>query len=385
MPEMGEPNRLQRIDLLVPELFAQEGGIQVYSRTLLRGLRQIRPHTQLRVFIRNDSPADLPGPGWSGITFHPAAGSNRRLLTDLFADYRRHRPDLLFATHPHFAPLQRLHHRISAVPCWCSAHGIDVWTLRLGLMRWGLGGLQRLLPVSRFTADQLRRLLAQRCPPLSILANSYDEGRFRPGPRSPLLLQRYGLRPDQPVIFSLSRLSYADRYKNIEALIDALPALLPRFPDLRLLVGGDGDDLARLQHQAMARGVGPQVTFTGPLAESELADHHRLATVFALPSEKEGFGIVFLEAMACGRPTLAGDRDGSVDPLADGAHGLLVDPRLPLAPPLQALLEGRGERLWFSPEALSESVARQFGFAAFCKRLDALLRPLEQPPAPARF
>lgn len=381
---MIAPRTLQRIDLLIPELFAHEGGIQAYSRTLLQALRQIRPHTQLRVFIRNDAATDLPGSDDSGITFHPAGRSNRRLLTDLLSATLQHRPDLLLSTHPHFAALQRLHQRITGVPSWCSAHGIDVWTLRPGLRRWGLGGLQRLLPVSRFTADQLRRLLGRRCPPLTILPNSYDDRRFRPGPRSPLLLQRYGLRPDQPVIFTLSRLSRSDRYKNIEALIDALPALLSRFGDLRLIVAGDGDHRSHLQAHAVALGVAPQVTFTGLLAESEVAEHHRLASVFALPSEKEGFGIVFLEALACGRPTLAGNRDGSTDPLADGAHGLLVDPRLPLAPPLQALLEGRGERLWFSPESLSESVARSFGFAAFCGQLEALLRLLEQQPAPGR-
>lgn len=73
---------------------------------------------------------------------------------------------------------------------------------------------------------------------------------------------------------------------------------------------------------------------TGHIADAELADHYRLATPFALPSEREGFGIVFLEALGCGRPVLAGNRDGSVDPLANGWLRLSGGS----APALQALL-----------------------------------------------
>jgi phosphatidylinositol alpha-1,6-mannosyltransferase len=370
---MSRDHRLQQIDLLVPELFSNEGGIQTYSRTLLRALHAVRPELRLRVFIRNDQPDQLPAHGWPGIEFHAASGSSLRMAVALLAASRRRRPDLLFSTHPNFAPLQWLHHRLTAAPSWCSAHGIDVWSLPSGLTRWSLARLQRLLPVSRFTAERLRQQLGRRCPPLTVLANSYDQRRFTPGPRPPAMLQRYGLRPEQPLIFTLSRLSVFDRYKNIDRLIEALPALLLHWPDLCLMVAGEGDDRPRLQHITQRLGLSSQVIFTGRVSDAELVDHYRLATLFALPSQKEGFGIVFLEALGCGLPTLAGNRDGSCDPLADGAHGLLVDPCLPLAPPLQALLERRGPDLWFQPERLSTAVAERFGFLALCSELDQLL------------
>ena len=373
----GRTGRLQSVDLLVPELFAADGGIQVYSRTLICALRTLRPHLQLRVFCRNDHPHHLPESEWEGIEWHLAAGSRRRFVRDLLQATRRRRPQLLFSTHVHFALLLCLHHRVTGVPGWCSAHGIEVWDLARGPSCWALGCLQRLLPVSRFTAERLQDQLGGRCPVMSLLPNSFDAGRFTPNNPPISLMRRYGLQPDQPLIVSLSRLSTQDRYKHLDRLIEALPPLLTRWSGLRLLIAGDGELRFSLQALAASLGVAHAVIFTGRVGETELVDHLRLASVFALPSSGEGFGIVFLEALACGLPVLAGDCDGSCDPLADGVHGLLVDPHLPLAPPLMALLEGRGEPLWFDPSRLSAAVERAFGFEAFCSRLDTLLNQLE--------
>lgn len=374
----SRPRKLSSIDLLVPELFASEGGIQSYSRNLILALQAQRPELRLRVFIRNDRPHQLPPGGWPGISFHAASGSSLRMAGALLVATMRCRSDLLLSTHPNFASLQWLHHRLTGIPSWASAHGIDAWGLRPGPTAWSLARLQALLPVSRFTAERLRQQLDLSCPPLLLLPNSFDATRFTPGPRPMALLQRHGLQPDQPLILTLSRLSSFDRYKNIDGLIGALPALLPRWPDLRLMVAGEGSDRQRLEQIAHGLGVGDRVLFPGLLPSHELVDYYRLATVFALPSEKEGFGIVFLEAMGCGLPTLAGNRDGSCDPLADGAHGLLVDPRLPLAPPLDALLAGQGRPLWFDPPALAAVVGAAHGFPAFCARLEQLLSTLEQ-------
>ncbi|MCP9825029.1 glycosyltransferase family 4 protein [Synechococcus sp. EJ6-Ellesmere] len=368
---------MKPIDLLLPELFAADGGIQRYSRTLIQALQVVQPHAPLRVFIRNDHPQHIPTKPWPGISWHPARGSSARMARSLARAARNQRPQLLLSTHPNFAPLQVLHHKLTGSPSWCSAHGIEVWDLRRGPKRWALARLQRLLPVSRFTAARLQLQLGAGCPPIGVLPNSFDQTRFSPGARSPQLLQRYGLHSGQPLILSLSRLSQADAYKNLHKLIEALPALLARWPALRLLIAGEGDDKPRLQSLANQMGVGQQVIFSGRIAEAELADHHRLATVFALPSTGEGFGIVFLEALGCGRPVLAGNRDGSLDPLGDGRFGLLVDPHLPLAPALASLLARQGEDLWFQPQALAQAVGEAFGFVAFCERLDAQLATLE--------
>lgn len=357
------------IDLVLPELFARPGGIQRYSLTLIQALREVRPTAGLRVFIRNDHPGHLPAQAWPGVQWYPCRGSNLRLARALWRSRSKREHRLLICTHLNLSPLLVP----LGLPLWISAHGIEAWELSNPLHRWAIRRSQRLLPVSRFTSDRLQQLLGSSCPPLSLLPNCVDVARFSPGPRPIPLLGRYGLHPQQPLLLTLTRLSRADRYKHIDALIRALPPLLQQWPDLRLMVIGDGDDRPRLQRIAQDLGLTDAVIFTGALPDQELVAHYRLATVFALPSEKEGFGIVFLEALACGLPVLAGNRDGSVDPLADGAFGLLVDPRLPLAPPLHALLQRQGDPLWFQPANLAQVMAERFSFSSICRILDQLL------------
>ena len=89
---------------------------------------------------------------------------------------------------------------------------------------------------------------------------------------------------------------------------------------------GSGNDRQRLESLAREVGVADIVIFAGQVAATEVPDYYALADVFAMPSTGEGFGIVFLEAAAHGLPVIGGNRDGSVDALADGAVGIPVDP-----------------------------------------------------------
>lgn len=376
----------RRLLLLSPELLTADGGIAAYGRTLARGLSQVLPQARITALALLDNPAAepdaqrrLPGISWEGFGDRPRV--LQRLVFALAAarELLCGRVDLLIATHAHFAPLAVLLGRLTRTPVWISAHGIEVWHLERPWRRLALAGADRLLPVSRFTAECLGHQLGVHCPPLALLPNSYDHGVFTPGPRPPALLARYGLSAEQPLIFCLTRLSAREPYKNVQGLIEAMPTLLERWPDLRLLIGGEGDDRPRLMALVEALDLQGCVLFAGRLADGELPDHYRLATVFALPSSGEGFGIVFLEALGCGRPVLAGNRDGSVDPLADGVLGCLVDPQQPLADPLAALLARRGPQLWFEPESLSAAVAERFAFPAFCRRLEDLLADLGVP------
>lgn len=375
-------NRLRRgptIDLVVPELYARDGGIQIYSRNLIDALLQLLPPAvRLRVFVRNDTPQQRPlqldprlellACGHRSPVLAIAHFNALRLLSLL-----RGRPLLKISTHVQFAPIQLLLSRLAGCPAWASAHGIEVWNLKPGLRRWAIRRLDSLLPVSDYTAQQLSRQFGTACPPLLRLPNTYDDQQFQPGPRPAHLLQRYGLRPDQPLIFCLTRLTIADRYKRVRDLIEAMPMLLQRWPHLCLLIGGTGNDLPLLRDQVERMGLTRKVLLPGRIDPEELADHFRLASVFAMPSEKEGFGIVFLEAAGCGVPVLAGNRDGSVDALQGGRLGCLVDPRQPLAPSLQALLEGLGDPLWHEPRELSAAVQAAYGKAAFQQRLRELL------------
>ena len=370
-----------RILLLLPEAWGHDGGVQAYGRGLLQSLREARPGALIEVISVLDRPDQCPpallrDPALQlqGLGGGPRWRWEPQLLGAALAAAGR-RPGLVLAAHVHLAPAALLAARRAGVEAWLTAHGKEVWGLPRGVRRSSLRRVDRLLPVSRYTASQLQPLLRGRRspPPCSVLPNAYDPGRFHPGPRPPALLQRYGLGPQTPLLFSLTRLSVADRPKRIERLIEAMPELRRLHPDLRLLIGGDGDDRPRLQELAARLGLTGSVLLPGRLADDELADHFRLATVFALPSSKEGFGIVFLEALGCGCPVLGGNRDGTADPLQDGRLGALVDPDAPLVPPLDRLLRRQGPPLWFEPEALAAATATAFGEAARSRALAALL------------
>lgn len=347
-----------RVLVLAPQVWSADGGVQRYGRSLLAALAQVRPEARVELQTLLDRPTSWPR--WLALVAAALATTRRR-------------PQLVLCTHLHLAPIGWLAARLAGASLWISVHGIEAWRPLDGLRRLALSRADLLLPVSRITAARLRSQLGVQCPPLTLLPNTYDAERFSPGHPSVALLERYGLFPGQLVVFSLSRLSRGDHAKHLDRLITAMVKLRRSHPRLMLLIGGDGDDRARLLALVEDLGLQGSVLLPGRIADQELADHYRLASVFALPSEKEGFGIVFLEALGCGRPVLAGNRDGSVDPLADGRFGCLVDPRQPLAGPLAALLECRGEPLWFQPEELASAVAEQFGFGAFCRRLEQLL------------
>ena len=134
------------------------------------------------------------------------------------------------------------------------------------------------------------------------------------------LLERYRLE-DACVLMTVARLWPGDIYKGVDVTIRALPQIAKAFPTVKYVVIGRGDDQPRLAQLAIDLGVADRVVFAGFVPDEALIDHYRLADVYVMPS-KEGFGIVYLEAMACGVPVIAGDDDGSADPLQDGASGL---------------------------------------------------------------
>jgi phosphatidylinositol alpha-1,6-mannosyltransferase len=129
------------------------------------------------------------------------------------------------------------------------------------------------------------------------------------------------------VLLTVGRLASTERSKGHEPIFAILPALRARFPDLVYVIAGDGDDRERLEARARELGLGQEaVRFLGYVPDDELPDLYRLADLFVMPSATEGFGIVYLEAAACGLRVLGGAGDGSNDAIQDARVGATVDP-----------------------------------------------------------
>ncbi|WP_165499812.1 glycosyltransferase family 4 protein [Pedobacter frigidisoli] len=210
------------------------------------------------------------------------------------------------------------------------AHGIEVWR---NLSPWKKSFLRKhveIWAVSEYTASILIAKHGIAPEAIQILNNCLDPYFNIPAQfeRPSYLLKRHGIKKKQPVLLSVSRLSSSELYKGYDIIINATKNLIKDFPDLKYLIAGKADpqERKRLEELIKTLGLENQVFLLDFISHNELVDYLLLADLFVMPSKKEGFGIVFIEAAACGCTVLAGNQDGSRDALLNGQLGLLVNP-----------------------------------------------------------
>ncbi len=321
----------------MPELAQGGSGIEAYSLCFLKALTDRVGADSVTIVTKHDASQALsrkfPGINGAGSGAVPLWLRTAGLAALATSKALRHRPDLIISTHLNFTPLARQLKRRLKIPYWTSLHGVEAWGLADASRRRGVVEADLLLPVSRYTRDVVAKELELPPERFCVLPNAFDPDEFRISTKPDYLLQRYGLSPDQPVILTVGRLSSTERYKGHDRILRILSevrsqwsAVSGRSSDLRYLVVGDGDDRPRLEALAEELGVREMVIFAGKVPAEELCDHYNLCDVFAMPSTGEGFGIVFLEALACGKPVIAGNKDASRDAVLDGELGVLIDP-----------------------------------------------------------
>ena len=362
-----------RIHLWAPGFSVFGGGIAAFSGELAVALRDGGHDTVL--WGRDDRDGEWAGLRLRGTGAMPRKTRATAFAARILAAACAERPGLVISSHLNFGPVASLARRLAAIPYALVAHGIDVDPGLSAARRRALAGADGVWAVSRWTAGRLRSLdvPGER---IRLLPNTVSDAEFFPAPRSTALQQRYGIAPDEKVVLTVARLETGEAYKGYDKVLQAIPAVSNAVGKVRYLVVGKGGDAARLRQMASDLGIAGNLTLCGFVPQAELADHYRLADVFAMPSDGEGFGIVFLEAMACGVPVLGGNRDGTVDALDDGKLGRLVDPRdaAAIAGGLVELLQGKGPALWFHPGALREACLQRHGRKAFRGHLrEALL------------
>ncbi len=315
--------------LITSDAYGCSGGIAQYNRDLAEALSGMAGTHHVRVVARNLHFGVGPLPtsisfeilGTGGISnFFRAVG--RQFLE---------RWDLVICGHINLLPFAVVGAWLSSCPVVLMAYGIDVWEPpRSRLARWLARRVDAVWSISEYTRLRAGQWLA------------IDPARYRLLPNA-IRLDRYGTREvigakaarfrgnATHMILTLGRLASSERYKGIDEVLEVLPAILPAYPGLRYVVAGDGDDRPRLERRVSELGLKDHVYFPGFIGEEDKADLYRLADVFAMPGRGEGFGFVFLEAMACGTPVLASTRDGSFEAVRFGELGLAIDPDDPIA------------------------------------------------------
>jgi phosphatidylinositol alpha-1,6-mannosyltransferase len=275
------------------------------------------------------------------------------------------RIDVVFCGHLSMAPLAATIAQLVRAQLWIQVHGVEAWQELSGLYRRPIESATLITAVSRDTRQRLLKWVDIDLARVKVLPNTVDSG-FQPGPKPDYLLDRYQLR-GQKILLTVSRLSRWDTYKGHDRVIRVLPRLLINHPELIYLVIGSGDGRSQLEDFCAQTGVENKVRFIGEVPTAELPDHFRLADVFVMPSTGEGFGIVFLEAIASGIRVIGGNADGSVDALCGSALGTMIDPHDDKA--LVAALDAA-----LAKPATHDNRSHQFRPRKFSEHLWAILR-----------
>jgi asparagine synthase (glutamine-hydrolysing) len=210
------------------------------------------------------------------------------------------------------------------------AHGIEAWKSFKGLQKRMLTRCDHILSVSEHTKDVLLKCNGLSPARIQVLNNCLDPFLLKPlqAEKDPCLLEKYGIEKEDVVLMTLTRLSSSERYKGYDIVIESLQELIKKNPAFKYLIIGKYDhaEKRRLDQLIRKAGLESRVVFTGFVPDEELSRHFNLADIYIMPSEKEGFGIVFIEAMYYNKPVIAGNKDGSKDALLNGKLGVLVDP-----------------------------------------------------------
>ena len=374
------------------EVFGCEGGIQSYIQDVLRAYSQLasqpdQPTMVADVFLLRDSPADHSLKD-SCFTYHYFKGESPqsfageaplahpmiqrvRLTLALAAYLIRHRPDRVFCGHINLSAMVAQLCRSLKIPYTVLTYGKEVWYELSPKEKQALARADRIWTISRYSRDLAHQANQLPKAKFDMLPCVVDGSIFTPGPPALDLIERYGLQNSR-VLTTVARLWPGDIYKGVDVTIRALPEIAKAFPTVKYVVIGRGDDQPRLAQLAADLGVAERVIFAGFVPDDALIDHYRLADVYVMPS-KEGFGIVYLEAMACGVPVIAGDDDGSADPLQDGRMGWQVPHRNSEAVAIACIeaLSGKDQRCnapWLRQESLAS-----FSASALVTRLSKLL------------
>jgi glycosyltransferase involved in cell wall biosynthesis len=367
----------KKLHIWSPNIFGFKGGIQVYLGFFLKALQNSPDNLSAYFFIKHDFSNQSVSCKFKNTKFYFFGNWPSQLRTLAFANQITslgmwQRPNLIISTHLNFLIVAYWLKRLAGIPYWVTVYGIEAWDIERPALKKALHNADRILSISGYTRDRL--LKEQNLDPakISLLPCTFEASRFNIAPKPAYLLEKYGLKPEQPVILTVSRLAAVERYKGYAQILEALPQIRQAIPNVHYIIAGKGDDRPRIEQLIAQLGLQDCVTLAGFVPDEQLCDYYNLCDLFAMPSKREGFGIVYLEALACGKPVLGGDRDGAIDALCHGELGALVNPDNEEAIAqaiIQILNKTYPNPLLYNPEALRQKVIDVYGFERFQKTL----------------
>ncbi|MES2650171.1 MAG: glycosyltransferase family 4 protein [Bacteroidota bacterium] len=320
-----------KVLFLTLKVFGFTGGIEKVCRIICRALYDLSLNEIVvpTVHCMYDKYYDRDSKYLKKNQYH-AFDSNRKRFV-ISSLYKGIRSDVVILSHIHLLSIGYLIKRFSpSTKVYLLAHGIEIWRKLPEPKLKALRRLDKIIAVSQYTADMIKEIHEIEENKIEILNNCLDPFYYYPSnfEKPDFLLKRHALNEKQTILFSLSRLSSSEKYKGYDHTFEILSHLVSKKPELIYLLAGkyDDEEKKRLDKLIAKFKIEKHVKLIGFIDEAEITDYFLLSDIFIMPSKKEGFGIVFIEAMASGLRVIAGNKDGSVDALKQGELGKLVDP-----------------------------------------------------------
>jgi phosphatidylinositol alpha-1,6-mannosyltransferase len=351
---VSRPNSLRRV-LAVPMLGERGGGIGRASALLWDAMRDGWPdQVDLITLLPNGR-----------VT--PHAGDKIRFGATIAGRAWLRPPAWVLFSHLGLAGVEGVLPGRLRTPYAVFLHGIEAWRPLGPEARAAVAGATLRIANSRFTAG-------------ATLAANPGIGEIAV---CPLALPKGAPVVDAPPepngaelrVLMVGRLAAGEGYKGHDAVLRAWPAIAARVPRARLVIVGDGDDAPRLRQLAASGGAAGSVRFTGFVERSELEAEYARAALFVLPSRGEGFGLVYLEAMAHGLACVGSIHDAASEVIDAGRTGVLADPAdvESLGRTIADLLDSADRRRQMG-EAGRLRVTREFLYERFSRQLVGLLQ-----------
>jgi phosphatidylinositol alpha-1,6-mannosyltransferase len=298
------------------------GGIQQVSRHAGAALDEFAARNRLRcelVAMNDPSGNGAFEVAGRSYRFQGFARNKAGLLAHL--TLRARQTQLVFTSHVNLGPLALWMKLLQGrARYWVTVHGMEVWEPLPLARRAALRKADGIIAVSRHTAQMTAKVQGVALEKITVLSPALDPRHSAPDGEPP----RWPVPPGSKVLLTVARLLASEPGKGVDTVIRALPRLLKSFPDLHYVVIGDGDGRPPLEKLAAECGVAARVLFPGSRSGS-LRACYEAADVFVMPSRQEGFGIVYLEAMAAARPVVGAACGGATEVVADGETGFLVN------------------------------------------------------------
>lgn len=366
-----------KIVFLYLRAFKSVGGIQNFNKYFMKALGDIQKIDNLEIYCvsLHDSTPDIRYT--DGINFTGCDG--RRILFLTNSLIKSYNADIVIVGHINLARILLLIKFLFFRYLILIAHGIEVWNKLSYIKKLSLKKTDTILSVSEFTKNKILENNDLNSSKITIFPDTIDPFFEIPSnfEKPDFLKTKLNVRKEDKVLLTVSRLSSSDMYKGYDKVIEVLPDVIEQVPNIKYLIVGKGDphEIDRINTLINKLGLENHVFLLGYVPNDQLVQYYLLCDLFILPSTGEGFGIVLLEAMICGKNIITGNVDASKELVENTGYGILVDPENneDIKEKIIEYFESNGSNIKTEPLQIQNKSLELYGFKKFRQILKNLI------------